>query len=1618
MVRGCGEGVSHLSPLWPILAQGWCDSFPSMSQRAGGELLVRPSGEPNGDPGSDILWGLVVCIFLLGVLTGLFLAKLWGVGIGIASRISGLWNRPGPWERLTRRVLTFIRKRRLIGLAFHSFQGYALRNQPGSRPNQLRRRRLGSPAPKASPSGLRPLEAMDPTAEELNAMDSLDAVGAWAGTTGPLQTALLRALGSPTKLRDIAFIGREGWDNAVKAITLPDTSVDPAVDRNLNLTEQSRVEIYRRVVLLRLGITPDHPGSLGIPIARVAPTPSGVGSSGSTAPPAVTSPTRKLKLSSILDPTLEAEVIMIEQAEADKLYKEYKEKFGDHPSPDVDPSLDQLSALKQVLATNALPYVDMSIWGPHGLRRLRRQVFTAMVLNPDGEWIKKEMAGPPDLQSWQKAYKTFRAAMLLLQAADAERLDSYADHIRELAQQFGPAAWSIVYTADCRMRSEYMERVRRQLVESPRWGFTPASPWSAVFAGAVREHEYWLREVTTPSTLLLARNKALPQQESSEDEPGAATAKKAKSKKRKISAGDDKSQWDSGLKAYVLNRKGIQICQKFSKGTCGNGKPQSLCPAKRSHQCNLCLGPHMGKDCTGKKKAWPKTQAGTDRKGQGKRKPDGSLPPPEPSEPPKKRSRSRSPLPRKTPGLAAKSAVKSAAKPHTKGSPSNKPSTASSSALPAVKDWYKHGYGCCNLPEAPSQWGDRPRALLIFSGKPRPGDLASYLDRDGWVVVAVDKLAKIPCNILSDEVQATIKADLGAGMYDCLGVATPCETFSPLRESPPGPRPLRSLDKPMGLGPEELTEAENKQLSEANRMLRFSAEAILKCVEACKGAWWENPDHGQKLDMWKTSLAKAVTEKATVFTVGFDQCKFGAETTKPTKFATFLVDLLDVDGIRCDHEKKEYRNSEGKPYKSAHQSLVQRWRDTGTGRERASKALGEYPAALNEKLASGMAKIGTVRTKKLRLATEQIPWHPFHIPFFQDGATTERDRQNELAIGGMRNPKVSASKVPNSLNWGKCLYQAIAKFCQYRQARDLVRNLLNGSPAEPIDEELVDQLRSQLLAQLGYSEGGLPAKTAKASSPLYPPLFAAWGQATGDPDAQTLASWIQVGAILGYSTPIPSNGGKGFCTIYNSMTEARRDLGTTPILSKLGVIVKNKESVRKARIIWDLREWKANDLCNQGERIILPRVLDAVSDALDIFRKGGHPSFLAVDVRDAFHNIPAGEDRSFTTAAFRDEDGVDKVLCYDVLVFGAVSSPTLWGRYAAFLGRSLGAITPMLGLQIYVDDPILAFDSQDPLHSQHLGVALLWFAALGFPIKLSKADAGTKVKWIGASIESDPSNSTVVVSIPSEKTQELIRVCSQFISKPVIGYKQLRSLAGSLSFVAGIVPQMKPFLAGLWAVLASTNDGGKSTRKLIHTKRIVRALEWIVAVLQNFATRTVRALRPNPEVVIITDASTHGMGGVLLHKGEPVEFFSCPIPSVFTKRFGALTGESKHMALWESLCLLIAARTWLSRFPLGAVIRVKADNISALYMISRGKAKSPDLAVVAREMAFDQAIGLYEFTLLQHINTKSNVIADALSRLHDPAPAEFPESLKHGCDRVRIEVTEGFWKVTRYDSVQ
>ena len=79
-------------------------------------------------------------------------------------------------------------------------------------------------------------------------------------------------------------------------------------------------------------------------------------------------------------------------------------------------------------------------------------------------------------------------------------------------------------------------------------------------------------------------------------------------------------------------------------------------------------------------------------------------------------------------------------------------------------------------------------------------------------------------------------------------------------------------------------------------------------------------------------------------------------------------------------------------------------------------------------------------------------------------------------------------------------------------------------------------------------------------------------------------------------------------------------------------------------------------------------------------------------------------------------------------------------------------------------------------------------------------------------------------------------------------------------------------------------------------------------------------------------------------------------------------------------------------------------------MLMRGRAKSADLTVIAREFAIDLAKGRYRLHLLKHIPGVTNVEADALSRVCAPIAPALPLSLA-GIPRIAVDVRSDFWQV-------
>ena len=433
-----------------------------------------------------------------------------------------------------------------------------------------------------------------------------------------------------------------------------------------------------------------------------------------------------------------------------------------------------------------------------------------------------------------------------------------------------------------------------------------------------------------------------------------------------------------------------------------------------------------------------------------------------------------------------------------------------------------------------------------------------------------------------------------------------------------------------------------------------------------------------------------------------------------------------------------------------------------------------------------------------------------------------------------------------------------------------------------------------------------------------------------------------------------------------------------------------------------------------GERIVLPRISDFVDDLLRLLAAlelGETISLVAVDFQDAFHNVPAGPDKRFTCASFKWPDGLSKLICFEVLVFGAKSSPTIWGRYASFFGRSTAAILEdrrKAGLQVYVDDPALALVGTWERRVRLLSRALLWAAVLGLPIAWDKAYAGNSIVWGGAKISLGVGNEdgTVIVSIPEEKLQALQDEVRDVLSHPLVSRKRIRSLAGSLSFLAGLISYLRAFLSPLWAVCSAsgTSEGkrplkfraqSRQLRSWVHVTRIRKGLQWIEAFLsgeicKKGLRRVYQPVSLDNTSFLAVDASPWGMGGILVLNGELFRYFKSEITSLNLSKCRATVGESAWNTVWEALALLIAFRLWLPLFPINVVVRCKSDSRAALGAILKLSTASRSLQPIVREIALDMAQGVYNVQLFQHIPGFTNVLPDALSRLSAPGEAGKP----------------------------
>jgi hypothetical protein len=138
-------------------------------------------------------------------------------------------------------------------------------------------------------------------------------------------------------------------------------------------------------------------------------------------------------------------------------------------------------------------------------------------------------------------------------------------------------------------------------------------------------------------------------------------------------------------------------------------------------------------------------------------------------------------------------------------------------------------------------------------------------------------------------------------------------------------------------------------------------------------------------------------------------------------------------------------------------------------------------------------------------------------------------------------------------------------------------------------------------------------------------------------------------------------------------------------------------------------------------------------------------------------------------------------------------------------------------------------------------------------------------------------------------------------------------------------------------------------------------------------------------VRIATDACPWGIGGVLYIEGVPTSYFSSELSSADFTRFGYEKGDPSGQQCWEALGILVAMRLWSSQWKRTRIIlEVRADNITALTMLTTQRGRGPALTLISRELALDFGSGVFRPQICSHSPGVAHKVADTLSRRFCP----------------------------------
>ena len=442
---------------------------------------------------------------------------------------------------------------------------------------------------------------MEPSPTELAGMNDLASAASWAGLTESLRDSLLSYLGMNTtdSLALVATFSESDFIALLGSWKIVTTTGTTTTSNSPHPAAIAKARLFGSAC--RAKFAPAKTGSLA---------PSVPGPSSATS--------RKIKLSLICSQLDESEADLLEESDVLKGYARLEVIYGagTRPRSDSNPSLEQLSVVSHLVKSQANPYLDFSIFGPHSHRIMKMIKMSTQVFTKDGLQTI-ELKGPPDLQTWQSSFELQKNCYLMLDICDLGPLLQYEKKIQSYSIRYGPSIWPLIYQADVRARRELAIDIKMRLAaihsSSPTTsGYQPDRPWNAVYSKMCDDQfslTFWKEELEDLAIAVLARTANLRARVGDDASIGTSVASqsnhepqlspapfapgripKSPTKRARELPEDNRVTRVDSSGNFTHNRQNVEICPGFNTGECQD-TIAGRCKVNPElvHQCSRCL---------------------------------------------------------------------------------------------------------------------------------------------------------------------------------------------------------------------------------------------------------------------------------------------------------------------------------------------------------------------------------------------------------------------------------------------------------------------------------------------------------------------------------------------------------------------------------------------------------------------------------------------------------------------------------------------------------------------------------------------------------------------------------------------------------------------------------------------------------------------------------------------------------------------------------------------------------------------------------------------------------------------------------------------------------------------